>query len=169
MKAILFDLDGTLTDPREGITRCIAHALERMGVAPPPLDELTFAIGPPLRDSRERRAAFRGDIETAGLRRAHRAPLRARRAFLRVAWLRARRHADLPTHLLPRHAIAPGDAAMIGDRGVDMRAARHHGLHGIGARWGYGTHDELTAAGAHSLCEGPAGLWRSIQSVSARR
>ncbi|NJD86862.1 MAG: HAD family hydrolase, partial [Betaproteobacteria bacterium] len=49
--SILFDLDGTLTDPREGITKCIAHALERMGVEPPPLDELTFAIGPPLRDS----------------------------------------------------------------------------------------------------------------------
>jgi phosphoglycolate phosphatase len=51
MNAILFDLDGTLTDPREGITRSLAHALERMGVAAPPLDELTFAIGPPLRDS----------------------------------------------------------------------------------------------------------------------
>ena len=47
--AVLFDLDGTLTDPREGITRSIAHALERMGVEPPPLDQLTFAIGPPLR------------------------------------------------------------------------------------------------------------------------
>ena len=51
MKALLFDLDGTLTDPREGITRSIAHALERMGVEPPPLDALTFAIGPPLRGS----------------------------------------------------------------------------------------------------------------------
>src|SRR6187402_2736667 len=50
-QAILFDLDGTLTDPREGITRSIAYALERMGVAPPPLDQLTFAIGPPLRRS----------------------------------------------------------------------------------------------------------------------
>ena len=49
MKAVLFDLDGTLTDPREGITRSIAYALERMGHVPPPLDELTFAIGPPLR------------------------------------------------------------------------------------------------------------------------
>ena len=49
--SILFDLDGTLTDPREGITKCLAHALERMGVEPPPLDELTFAIGPPLRAS----------------------------------------------------------------------------------------------------------------------
>ena len=51
MKAILFDLDGTLTDPREGITRSLAYALERMGHAPPPLAEMTFAIGPPLRRS----------------------------------------------------------------------------------------------------------------------
>jgi phosphoglycolate phosphatase len=51
MSAVLFDLDGTLTDPREGITRSIAHALERLGLKPPPLDELTFAIGPPLRAS----------------------------------------------------------------------------------------------------------------------
>ena len=51
MQALLFDLDGTLTDPREGITRSIAYALERMGREPPPLDALTFAIGPPLRRS----------------------------------------------------------------------------------------------------------------------
>ena len=51
MKAVLFDLDGTLTDPREGITRSIAYALERLGLQPPPLDALTFAIGPPLRHS----------------------------------------------------------------------------------------------------------------------
>jgi len=47
MSTILFDLDGTLTDPREGITRSIAYALERLGLEPPPLDHLTFAIGPP--------------------------------------------------------------------------------------------------------------------------
>lgn len=51
MKTLLFDLDGTLTDPKEGITRCIAHALERMGATSPPLDDLRFAIGPPLRGS----------------------------------------------------------------------------------------------------------------------
>ena len=51
MTAILFDLDGTLTDPREGITRSIAYALEKLGLEPPPLDDLTFAIGPPLRGS----------------------------------------------------------------------------------------------------------------------
>jgi phosphoglycolate phosphatase len=51
MTTFLFDLDGTLTDPREGITRSIAYALERMGRARRPLDDLTFAIGPPLRRS----------------------------------------------------------------------------------------------------------------------
>ena len=49
MNTALFDLDGTLTDPREGITRSLAYALERMGLDPPALDDLVFAIGPPLR------------------------------------------------------------------------------------------------------------------------
>jgi phosphoglycolate phosphatase len=48
---ILFDLDGTLTDPKDGITRCIRFSLERLGVTPPHEDHLTWCIGPPLRDS----------------------------------------------------------------------------------------------------------------------
>ena len=48
---VLLDLDGTLTDPQTGITRCIAHALGAMGHTPPPTPELLFAIGPPLRGS----------------------------------------------------------------------------------------------------------------------
>jgi len=44
----LFDLDGTLTDPRTGITRCIQYALERMGRPVPEADALTWMIGPPL-------------------------------------------------------------------------------------------------------------------------
>jgi phosphoglycolate phosphatase len=51
VKNVLFDLDGTLTDPVEGITRCICHALERMSVAPPRRAELLPHIGPPLRDT----------------------------------------------------------------------------------------------------------------------
>ena len=48
IKAILFDLDGTLTDPKEGITKCIHYALQRMQVESPPLEQLTWCIGPPL-------------------------------------------------------------------------------------------------------------------------
>lgn len=48
---ILFDLDGTLTDPVEGITRCIQYALDRLGTAMPLSDQLTWCVGPPLRAS----------------------------------------------------------------------------------------------------------------------
>ncbi len=49
---LLFDLDGTLTNPEEGITRCIQYALEAMGSASPPSKTtLRRCIGPPLQDS----------------------------------------------------------------------------------------------------------------------
>ena len=47
---ILFDLDGTLTDPKVGITTATAYALERFGIREDP-DNLTGFIGPPLADS----------------------------------------------------------------------------------------------------------------------
>ena len=48
---ILFDLDGTVTDPKEGITRSVAYALEHFGIKVEDLDTLTPFIGPPLVDS----------------------------------------------------------------------------------------------------------------------
>jgi len=45
---LLFDLDGTLTDPREGITRSIQHALARLDIDEPDLAKLEPFIGPPL-------------------------------------------------------------------------------------------------------------------------
>lgn len=51
--AVCFDLDGTLTDPKLGITNCIRYALEQMGREAPPADELTWCIGPPLLQSFE--------------------------------------------------------------------------------------------------------------------
>jgi phosphoglycolate phosphatase len=51
MDAIFFDLDGTLTDPKLGITRSIQYALRKLDLPVPSQDELTWCIGPPLRDS----------------------------------------------------------------------------------------------------------------------
>lgn len=48
---VLFDLDGTLVDPVEGITRSFAHALETLGIQAPQVGELRRYIGPPLADS----------------------------------------------------------------------------------------------------------------------
>jgi phosphoglycolate phosphatase len=51
MDAAFFDLDGTLTNPKPGITRCIQYALERLGFSVPPEDDLVWCIGPPLHAS----------------------------------------------------------------------------------------------------------------------
>lgn len=48
---ILFDLDGTLTDPGLGITNSVAYALEKMGIPVPERSQLYKFIGPPLLDS----------------------------------------------------------------------------------------------------------------------
>lgn len=47
----LFDLDGTLTDPREGITRSVQYALRYFGIEEPDLKKLEPFIGPPLKAS----------------------------------------------------------------------------------------------------------------------
>ena len=208
MTAILFDLDGTLTDPREGITRSIAYALERLGVEPPPLDALTFAIGPPLRASlaqlirteardvvekalafyRERFAdvglfenrPYDGIVEALAELSGTGAPLFVATSKPEVYAQRIVAHfglaphfvavygceldgtrenkRDLLAHLLERHAVDPGGAVMIGDRNVDMIAARHHGIRAVGALWGYGSRAELQEAGADDLCAAPREL-----------
>ncbi len=48
---LLFDLDGTLTDPAEGITRSVQYALRRFGIEVDDLHSLTPFIGPPLAES----------------------------------------------------------------------------------------------------------------------
>ena len=65
-KYLFFDLDGTLTDPMQGITRSVQYALRHFGIDEPDLRKLCPFIGPPLADSfRERYGMSPADAETA--------------------------------------------------------------------------------------------------------
>ncbi len=78
-ETFLFDLDGTLTDPFEGITNSVVHALEKFGISVEDRRTLTKFIGPPLFDSfthfygmdeaaaRQAIAYYREYFETTGL------------------------------------------------------------------------------------------------------
>lgn len=55
---VLFDLDGTLTDPKPGITRAVQYALARYDITVTDLDTLTPFIGPPLHHSFTRYYGF---------------------------------------------------------------------------------------------------------------
>ena len=76
---ILFDLDGTLTDPREGITKSVQYALAKMGIEEPDLAALEHFIGPPLYDEFRRCYGF-DDTE------AKRAVAAYRERFSEIGW-----------------------------------------------------------------------------------
>jgi phosphoglycolate phosphatase len=118
---LLFDLDGTLTDPRPGIVRCMKYALDRLHAPCPSDDVLASFIGPPLRgtfatllETSDRAlveralARYREQYADTGLfenhvydgvaRMLHDIPLMASAAF--VATLKPKVYADRIVHRL---------------------------------------------------------------------
>jgi phosphoglycolate phosphatase len=204
--AVFIDLDGTLTDPKPGITGCIRHAQEKLGLPVSHADDLTWCIGPPMQESlcaiagsqeggvvmlrhyRERYSEI-GLFENSvypGIPEAL-AALRAAGPRLYVATSKARVYAEriighfgLAGHFvrvfgseldgtnvhkadLLRFALSetgedPAKALMVGDREHDAIGARAHGLTPIGVLWGYGSREELEAAGVKRLLERTADM-----------
>lgn len=142
---ILFDLDGTRTDPREGIAQSLAR-LREAG------HRLLVATSKP-RVYAER--IIRHFALDAHFEAVHGFELDSTREDKR----------DLLAHLFAHHGIDPARAAMAGDRGVDMIAARHHGARALGALWGYGTRGELAGAGAHDFCNLPSDLPARLRAL----
>ncbi|QDP22897.1 HAD hydrolase-like protein [Bradyrhizobium cosmicum] len=73
--------------------------------------------------------------------------------------------AELLAHILSEHGIAASHSLMVGDRSQDIVGARAVGMRGLGVVWGYGSRDELEAAGADQLVEQPADLARTVLSM----
>ena len=203
MTHVFFDLDGTLTDPREGMVNCFEYALERLGIEVDPTVRLETFIGPPLHDSfrelcggearvEEAVACYRERFATLGLyeNRVYDgipqalAALAGKAASIHVVTskptpfaIRIVEHFAIDHHfdavygshldgrlgdkieliadVLAREGIEPARAVMIGDRKFDMLGAKNHGIRALGVLWGYGTKEELLAAGADALCEHP--------------
>ena len=61
IKTVLFDLDGTLTDPSQGIYNSICFSLERFGISVSDKNKLAGFIGPPLYDSFRKYYGFSHD------------------------------------------------------------------------------------------------------------
>ncbi|MCB1121515.1 MAG: HAD family hydrolase [Verrucomicrobiae bacterium] len=207
----LFDLDGTLSDPKPGITGCIQYALETLQQPVPTKDELEWAIGPPLLDTfltllnGDEAAAARGlslyreRFGTLGMYENELYPgipeclgkLTEAGMQLFVATSKPHFYAkpitehfginhifkhvhgsemsgerihktDLLAYILEVEKIDPAETIMIGDRKHDILAAKAHGIATIGVLYGYGSREELTAAGADMLVETPEEILPAI-------
>jgi len=73
--------------------------------------------------------------------------------------------ADLIGHMIEHEGVRPQSALMIGDRELDVRAAARHGIPTVGVTWGYGSVEELTAAGAAVLCRSPDTLAQTASAL----
>ncbi len=68
IRNVFFDLDGTLTDSKEGIIRSAQYAFEKLGLPVPEFDELYWVMGPPIRTSLRERMHLSEEDALRGLR-----------------------------------------------------------------------------------------------------
>ena len=201
---VYFDLDGTLTDPYEGITKCILYALDELGFPHPDDDYLYSCIGPPLWDTfpelvgddltrkavdlyRERfvETGWKENRPYDGIHEALEAVAGAGHTLF-VATAKPHMHAariidyfgmgdfihnvygseldgtrGTKTDLL-HFALEKNPGAkrhiMIGDRKHDLIGAVANDMTPVGVAWGYGSIEELNAAGATAIAKRPADL-----------
>lgn len=212
MDIILFDLDGTLTDPGLGITNSVMYALRKYGMEVPPRQELYSFIGPPLKQSFMRWCGFdeaegeqavkyyreyyrdKGLLENEvydGIEDMLRA-LREKGKRLAVATskpeefaIRILEHfglaqyfeviagdtldfkrntkADVIASALERLGVTDRSGViMVGDREHDVIGAKAQDLPCIGVLFGYGSQEELEAAGAKHIAQTPADVLKYV-------
>jgi phosphoglycolate phosphatase len=195
--SFIFDLDGTISDPSLGISRCFNYALRHHDFPEISPGLIAAEIGPPLDETFEKFqpqvdrsiitslvAKYRERYADIGYSENQLYPgvseailaLRERGMLLGVCTSKRRDFAekilsmfgllehfsfvdggdvgikkrDQLSGLLQAETIGPS-AVMIGDRAVDISAARANGLHSAGVLWGFGDMAELSRAGADAI------------------
>ena len=212
-KYILFDLDGTLTDSREGIINSIEHALGYYNIKIEDRDSLIPFLGPPLVESFRKYFNFdqkkaeeavvhyreyfgvKGLLENQvydGVEELMKS-LRNRKYELLLATSKPEvyakrimdhfglsqyftfiggasmdesrcRKADVIRYVLESNGITDLSLVMmVGDRDQDVNGARKIGTEVIGVLYGYGSLEELQAAGADYIAETPMDVLRILE------
>ena len=166
-KMILFDLDGTLTESGEGITKSVRYALEKMGRPEPDLQKLRVFVGPPLTEqfmayagmSREEAEQaviyYRERYSVTGIFENRESVDRVLEHFALKEYFdgavgseldgRRSKKADVIEEVLRRFDRSDHRerVIMVGDKEHDVIGAREAGIPCVGVTYGYGTMEEL--------------------------
>ena len=207
--SVFLDLDGTLTDPKPGITSAVIHALKALGQNAPDADELEWVIGPPMDSSFAKLGVsdpqmaldlYRAHYTQGGLfdayvydgvlealkdiagqgwkqylatAKPHAYALKITEHFGLNRWMAAEfgpeldgtrnDKGELLAYALDGLRQDPSTCVMVGDRGSDLRAARHVGMKFVGVTWGYAQSGELENADA--ICRDPSHLVSTIAGL----
>lgn len=203
-KTLIFDLDGTISDPFEGISKSVNYALESLAYEAVEPERVRPMIGPPLTEifefligdvSRHRmqtlvdkyreRYASIGYTENVIYEEMPEiiASLSASGYVLGICTSKRADYAtdivdlfglsahfefidggDVGVHKseqlgrLVANGIDAATAIMIGDRNIDINAAKSNGLRSVGVSWGFGDDEELNSAAPDHLVRSPGEL-----------
>lgn len=200
-RKLIFDLDGTISDPSVGIGRSINYALEAFRHSTIDEREVSPYIGPPLDLAFRRAAPTASEAEILAMVSKYRERysevgylenvvypgipealetlssqgivmgvctskrvdfaerilvhfgLRGYFEFVRGGDIGVRKEDQL--RMLVEEELASIRSTMIGDRAVDVEAARAKRMHAVGVLWGHGSREELSAACPDRLLDKP--------------
>lgn len=204
LKTLIFDLDGTISDPFEGISKSVNYALESLDFAAVDPERIRPMIGPPLNEIFEFLIGEVSDPQMQTLVRRYRERYASIGYTENVIYeempetiailanagytlgVCTSKRADYATKIVDMFGlstyfafISGGDigihksqqlekivangvdaesATMIGDRNVDIDAAKRNGLSSVGVSWGFGDDDELSSAAPDHLVRSPTEL-----------
>ncbi|MBJ7986594.1 HAD hydrolase-like protein [Bacillus cereus] len=167
----LFDLDGTLTDPKEGIINSVLYALEKIGIEEVNISELDSFIGPPILLENK---VYDGiptllqELKDAGNRLfvATSKPTVFAKQVIEHFQLtsffeeivgsnldgtRIKKEEIIAHILQTNEELQKEEMVMIGDRKHDVIGANSNGIASIGVLYGYGNENELSDAGASHI------------------
>ena len=165
-KHVLFDLDGTLTDSSEGITKCAQLALDHFGIHVENLNDLRVFIGPPLRNTfpsfgvpedkvEEAVAIFRSRYsKPEGTAREILDKFELTQYFDCIAGASEDSSRDSKEKVIRYLFTMVEDihsAVMVGDTVFDIIGARETGVDAIGVTWGFGNVEEMKEKGARNI------------------
>jgi len=208
-ETIVFDLDGTISDPSIGIVRCTNFSLQAMGLEKVEPEKVRSLIGVPLQDMlRQCAGEVRNDkLEQLICKYRERyaslgyaenklyegipellTELGDRGIRLGICTSKRRDFAvqilsmfDLCSHFsfvdggdigveksdqlarLVQSGMHPETTIMVGDRAVDVLAARHNAIVSVGVSWGFGTQQELANARPDFLADTPCDVAQLIR------
>lgn len=215
MDYILMDLDGTITNPKQGITKSVQYALKAKGIIIDDLDSLCRHIGPPLKNSfmnfygfseEEAQASVEmyreyfkdtgiyENEEYEGMEELLRKLKKAGKTIItatskpEVFARRILEHFHLEQYFLDicgatmdgnrstkeeviRYALDKNGitdyskVVMVGDREHDIEGAKLVGITCVGVLYGFGSKEELEAAGANRLAPTVADLYDVIMEL----
>lgn len=205
MRAILFDLDGTIINSEEGITKCVQYALKAYGIEEPDRNKLLCFIGPPLdpvfrekygmteEEAWQSVQKYRERFDVEGIfecclydgvketimdlkKKGYTLALASSKP--ETACRRILEHFGLTPYFdevvgstldgsistkqevleelgrrMERFKIHKDEMCLIGDTKYDAAGAKAFGIRCIGVTYGFGTREELLAAGAEAVFE----------------